>query len=663
MATIVLRSAGTPLTNAQVDANFTNINNEVATKLNTSSYTAADVLTKIKTVDGIGSGLDAELLGGKTYSLLAPGAFVIASVSRTSNVVTIVTTLAHGFSTSQTVKIFGVSDPSFNGTYTIASTPLTTTFTFAQTAANVGSTAQTLAQCYVTITSDSIPARDSSGVFSSPTLTALTTYSNLIGDVTGNISGNAANVTGIVAIANGGTGSNTAPNARTALGLGTIATQASNSVALTGGTINSTSVGATTPSTGAFTSLAYTSFTYNGVAITTTAAQFNYLSDVTSAIQAQFTTKAPLASPSFTTGISTPAITLNGTLLTPTAAQFNFVAGVSSNIQTQIDLKAPLAGPTGTGTATWPSYIGTATTDSTSTTTGAAIFAGGVGIAKNLWVGLKLSAQTLSVWPSANTLYQSGSTGLTLSTNYNAGTSDFTLATLSGTVLSVPQGTINVKLGANLNFANAGARITGDFSNATIASRTMFKTNTTNSATVIHTIPDGTGTTSQYISSNSSDTINCSELRMGAFPTQTAINSIIRGTGTLLPLKVQMNSTDALVVETTGLITISNSITIPTITAPTLLNSWVNYGGSQSTAGYWKDAYGVVHLVGFVKNGTFSSVIFTLPAGYRPTLHIVLATTANGTFGEIGVDNSGNVTHRQGSGTYISLDNITFRTT
>ena len=35
-------------------------------KLNTSSYTAADVLAKIKTVDGIGSGLDAELFAGKS---------------------------------------------------------------------------------------------------------------------------------------------------------------------------------------------------------------------------------------------------------------------------------------------------------------------------------------------------------------------------------------------------------------------------------------------------------------------------------------------------------------------------------------------------------------------------------------------------------------------
>lgn len=65
MATLVLRTTkGSPLTNVEVDANFTNLNDELATKLNSASYNAADILTKIKTVDGTGSGLDADFLDG-----------------------------------------------------------------------------------------------------------------------------------------------------------------------------------------------------------------------------------------------------------------------------------------------------------------------------------------------------------------------------------------------------------------------------------------------------------------------------------------------------------------------------------------------------------------------------------------------------------------------
>jgi hypothetical protein len=64
-ATITLRtSKGSPLTNAEVDANFSNLNTALQTGLTADSYTAADILTKIKTVDGVGSGLDADLLDG-----------------------------------------------------------------------------------------------------------------------------------------------------------------------------------------------------------------------------------------------------------------------------------------------------------------------------------------------------------------------------------------------------------------------------------------------------------------------------------------------------------------------------------------------------------------------------------------------------------------------
>ncbi len=79
------------------------------------------------------------------YALDVPGnvlATIAASPTgavRSGNVVTITTTAAHNFSVGYTVTVAGVTDLSFNGTFTIASVPSTTTFTYAQVGSNATS--------------------------------------------------------------------------------------------------------------------------------------------------------------------------------------------------------------------------------------------------------------------------------------------------------------------------------------------------------------------------------------------------------------------------------------------------------------------------------------------------------------------------------------------
>lgn len=121
MATLTLRLVkGFALTNSEMDNNLTDLNNDIATRLLSSTYTASDILAKLVTVDGTGSTLDADF-------------------------------------------VRGLSSASSN----IASTVVT---------------------------------RDISGNFSANTITA---------SLIGNVSGTASNVSGVVSIANGGTGTTT----------------------------------------------------------------------------------------------------------------------------------------------------------------------------------------------------------------------------------------------------------------------------------------------------------------------------------------------------------------------------------------------------------------------------------------------------------------------
>ena len=73
MATIITQvGKGSPLQNNELDSNFVNLNTELITKLPSTSYTASDVLAKLLTVDGIGSGLDADLLDGLSSNSTLP---------------------------------------------------------------------------------------------------------------------------------------------------------------------------------------------------------------------------------------------------------------------------------------------------------------------------------------------------------------------------------------------------------------------------------------------------------------------------------------------------------------------------------------------------------------------------------------------------------------
>jgi len=146
MATITLRSIkGSPLTIAEMDDNFTALNTDIGNRLLSTSYTASDVLTKIKTVDGTGSGLDADLLDGLSSASTNTSSTIVARDSSgnfAAGQIT-ATTLVGSLTvpTTGTLSISGSSSGSV--VLAVPATAGSTTITFPATTGTVVTTGDT----------------------------------------------------------------------------------------------------------------------------------------------------------------------------------------------------------------------------------------------------------------------------------------------------------------------------------------------------------------------------------------------------------------------------------------------------------------------------------------------------------------------------------------
>lgn len=160
-----------------------------------------------------------------------------------------------------------------------------------------------------------------------------------------------------------------------------------------------------------------------------------------------------------------------------------------------------------------------------------------------------------------------GGTGLTsLTTNYvpyGNGTSPYQSSasfTYDGTTLSAS----NYTTPGNLTFTGTGNRITGDFSNATIANRVAFQTSTTNGSTTIMVLPNGTGPNTQLLLRGSSaaqdDSFGQVVLAGGS---DFRIASGASGTGTYLPMTFYTVGSERMRIDTSG------RVLFGTTTAPT----------------------------------------------------------------------------------------------
>jgi len=63
---------------------------------------------------------------------------------------------------------------------------------------------------------------------------------------------------------------------------------------------------------------------------------------------------------------------------------------------------------------------------------------------------------------------------------------------------------------------------------------------------------------------------------------------------------------------------------------PPFQNGWTNFSPTFSSAAFYRDSLGVVHLKGTLSGGASGTVAFTLPAGYRPALELFMPLAGGG---------------------------------
>lgn len=95
---------------------------------------------------------------------------------------------------------------------------------------------------------------------------------------------------------------------------------------------------------------------------------------------------------------------------------------------------------------------------------------------------------------------------------------------------------------------------------------------------------------------------------------------------------------------------------------PALLNSWVAFGAPYAAAAHYRRINGVVYLAGLIKNGvtTSGTVLFNLPAGFRPLAQLYRITGSAGALAVIEVKANGDVIATSSSSGSLVLDVVPF---
>lgn len=112
-----------------------------------------------------------------------------------------------------------------------------------------------------------------------------------------------------------------------------------------------------------------------------------------------------------------------------------------------------------------------------------------------------------------------------------------------------------------LKLGGTAARITGDFSNATLSNRVMFQTSVANNNTSVGAIPNGTSTASNFTAFSASDPTNSSIAQLSMTGVEARLSSSIIGSGTYLPMTFYTGGAERMRIDTSGFVGVGGAAT------------------------------------------------------------------------------------------------------
>lgn len=141
---------------ALIDVTPTSIVTNIATTVQTTGSSAIQVVDTVTstvatttsltaTYTSIGLvGEDSTLTNSGTLAPLIVDGFTVSSITCVSNVVTLTTSITHNFLAGDSIRVYGVTNSAFDGTFTILDTPTSTTIRYSKTTSNATSSGGTV---------------------------------------------------------------------------------------------------------------------------------------------------------------------------------------------------------------------------------------------------------------------------------------------------------------------------------------------------------------------------------------------------------------------------------------------------------------------------------------------------------------------------------------